>query len=85
MFQDHYENKYSRIATSIRINQSVDLADEIRKLNEMIGIPNGLAQMGVTEDMIPKLVKHSIIDPSNLTIPRLPNQEMWEKLFLESM
>ena len=51
----------------------------------MIGIPNGLAQMGVTEDMIPKLVKHSITDPSNLTTPRLPNQEMWEKLFLESM
>ena len=67
------------------INQSIDLADEIRKLNEMIGIPNGLAQMGVTEDMIPKLVKHSTTDPSNLTTPRLPNQEEWEKLFLESM
>ena len=57
----------------------------LEKLNEMIGIPNGLAQMGVTEDMIPKLVKHSITDPSNLTTPRLPNQEEWEKLFLESM
>ena len=67
------------------INQSVDLADEIRKLNELIVIPNGLAQMGVTEYMITKLVKHSITDPSNLTTPRLSNQEDWEKLFLESM
>ena len=83
--QNHVENKYSRIATAMGINQSVDLADEIRKLNELIGIPNGLAQMGVTEDMIPKLVKHSITDPSNLTTPRLPNEEEWEKLFLESM
>lgn len=83
--QNHVENKYSRIAAAMGINQSVDLADEIRKLNELIGIPNGLAQMGVTEDMIPKLVKHSITDPSNLTTPRLPNQEEWEKLFLESM
>lgn len=83
--QNHVENKYSRIAAAMGINQSVDLADEIRKLNELIGIPNGLALMGVTEDMIPKLVKHSITDPSNLTTPRLPNQEEWEKLFLESM
>ena len=83
--QNHVENKYSRIATAMGINQSVDLADEIKKLNQLIGIPNGLAQMGVTEDMIPKLVKHSITDPSNLTTPRLPNQEEWEKLFLESM
>ena len=83
--QNHVENKYSRIATAMGINQSVDLADEIKKLNQLIGIPNGLAQMGVTEDMIPKLVKHSITDPSNLTTPRLPNKEEWEKLFLESM
>ena len=83
--QNHVENKYSRITTAMGINQSVDLADEIRKLNQLIGIPNGLAQMGVTEDMIPKLVKHSITDPSNLTTPRLPNQEEWEKLFIESM
>ena len=83
--QNHVENKYSRIATAMGINQSVDLADEIKKLNQLIGIPNGLAQMGVTEDMIPKLVKHSITDPSNLTTPRLPNQEEWEKLFIESM
>ena len=41
--------------------------------------------MGVTEDMIPGLVAHAITDPSNLTTPRLPSQEEWEKLFLEAM
>ena len=66
-------------------NDSINLANEIRKLNENIGIPSGLAEMGVTEDMIPELVTHSITDPSNLTTPRLPNEEEWEKLFLESM
>jgi len=35
--------------------------------------------------MIPKLVAHAITDPSNLTTPRVPTQEEWEKLFLESM
>ena len=66
-------------------NSSADLADEIEILNEAIGLPNGLAAMGVTEDMIPSLVDHSITDPSNATTPRLPSQEEWEKLFIEAM
>ena len=83
--QNHVGNKYSRIARAMGKNESINLANEIRKLNENIGIPSGLAEMGVTEDMIPELVTHSITDPSNLTTPRLPNEEEWEKLFLESM
>ena len=80
---DHVGNKYSRIARAMGKNESIDLANEIEKLNEEIGIPSNLAEMGVTEDMIPKLVAHAITDPSNLTTPRLPSQEEWEKLFLE--
>ena len=83
--QNHVGNKYSRIALAMGKNESIDLANEISRLNEEIGIPSGLAEMGVTEDMIPELVTHSITDPSNLTTPRLPNVEEWEKLFLESM
>ena len=83
--QNHVGNKYSRIARAMGKNESINLANEIRKLNENIGIPSGLAEMGVTEDMIPELVTHSITDPSNLTTPRLPSEEEWEKLFLESM
>ena len=81
--KDHVGNKYSRIARAMGKNESIDLANEIEKLNEEIGIPSNLAEMGVTEDMIPKLVAHAITDPSNLTTPRLPSQEEWEKLFLE--
>ena len=61
------------------------MANEIEKLNEIIGLPSGLAEMGVTEDMIPELVAHSMIDPSNITTPRVPTQEEWEKLFLAAM
>ena len=83
--QNHVGNKYSRIALAMGKNESIDLANEISRLNEEIGIPSGLAEMGVTEDMIPELVTHSITDPSNLTTPRLPSEEEWGKLFLESM
>ena len=83
--KDHVGDKYPRIAQAMGKNASADLAIEIEKLNEKIGLPAGLKEMGVTEDMIPELVKHSITDPSNVTTPRLPNPEEWERLFLDAM
>ena len=46
-------DKYARISRAMGKDESTDLAEEIEKLNEKIGLPNGLAAMGVTEDMIP--------------------------------
>ena len=83
--KDHVGDKYSRIARAMGKDENVDLADEIEKLNAAIGLPKGLGEMGVTEEMIPHLVAHSMTDPSNATNPRLPSQEEWEKLFLEAM
>ena len=83
--KDHVGDKYARISRAMGKDESTDLADEIEKLNEKIGLPSGLAAMGVTEDMIPGLVAHSMTDPSNMTTPRLPSQDEWEKLFLEAM
>ena len=83
--KDHVGNKYSRIARAMGKDESINLANEIEKLNEKIGIPSNLTEMGITEDMIPNLVSHAKEDPSNITTPRLPSQEEWEKLFLESM
>ena len=83
--KNHVGDKYSRICRAMGKKESTDLADEIEKLNEKIGLPSGLSEMGITEDMIPGLAAHSITDPSNATTPRLPSTDEWEKLFLEAM
>jgi alcohol dehydrogenase class IV len=83
--QDHVGNKYSRIARAMGKNESINLATEIEKLNERIGMPSNLQEMGVTEDMIPDLIAHAMTDPSNITTPRVPSLKEWEKLFLEAM
>ena len=85
MTEDCFGGKsgYKNVCNLVYISKHV--ANEIEKLNEKIGLPSGLAEMGVTEDMIPELVAHSITDPSNLTTPRLPSQKEWENLFLEAM
>ena len=83
--QDHVGNKYSRIARAMGKSETINLATEIEKLNEKIGMPSNLSEMGVTEDMIPDLIAHAMTDPSNITTPRVPSLEEWEKLFLEAM
>ena len=83
--KDHVGNKLPRILRAMGKSESADLADEIEKFNEKIGLPSGLKEMGVTEEMIPELVEHSITDPSNVTTPRLPSPEEWEQLFLDAM
>ena len=83
--RDHVGDKYTRISRAMGQKGEIDLAEEIEILNAKIGLPSGLKEMGVKEDMIPELVLHSISDPSNATTPRLPNQREWENLFMESM
>ena len=83
--KDHVGDKLPRILKAMGKSESADLADEIEKFNEKISLPNGLKEMGVTEEMIPELVGHSITDPSNVTTPKLPSPEEWEQLFLDAM
>ena len=83
--QNYVGDKYSRILRAMGKNESSDLANEIEKLNEKIGMPGSLAEMGVTEDMIPELIAHAMTDPSNITTPRVPDLDEWEKLFLEAI
>ena len=83
--KDHVGDKLPRILRAMGKSESADLADEIEKFNEKINLPSGLKEMGVTEEMIPELVEHSITDPSNVTTPRLPSPEEWEQLFFSAM
>ena len=83
--KDHVGNKLPRILKAMGKSESADLADEIEKFNEKISLPSGLKEMGVTEEMIPELVEHSITVPSNVTTPKLPSPEEWEQLFLDAM
>ena len=83
--REHVGNKYSKILRAMGKDSSVDLAEEIEILNQSIGLPSGLEEMGVTEAKIPGLVEHSMTDPSNATTPRLPSEEEWETLFLDAM
>ena len=81
----HVGDKYERISRSMGIPESSDLAEVIENLNSEIGLPQNLGEMGIVEDMIPDLAKHSVVDVCSFTNPVIPNLEDYEKLFVEAI
>ncbi|MFL2704788.1 MAG: iron-containing alcohol dehydrogenase [Gammaproteobacteria bacterium] len=78
-------DKYERINRSMGLKPSSDLAETVEDLNEKIGLPKNLKEMGVVADMIPGLSAHSVSDVCSLTNPIIPSQEDYEKLFIEAI
>lgn len=62
-----------------------DLADFIERLNRDLGLPPGLRAMGVTDEMIPRMVEGAMADHSTATNPRPVGRHDFEALFREAM
>ena len=57
----------------------------VQELNDSLGIPRGLSDLGVTEAAIPELVKGAIIDPSCGGNPIELTEENLTQLFKAAM
>ena len=58
-----------------------DPADFIRELNASLGLPNGLAEMGVKHDAIGALAEHASKDICTFTNPRPCTVDDYQGLF----
>ena len=79
--REHVGDKYQRLNTALGIAQNDDSADFIRSLNNRIGLPANLSEMGVNSDSIPSLADHAVKDICTYTNPRACSLEEYEKLF----
>ena len=57
------------------------LAERVRKLADEVGVPKGLAALGVTEDVVPRLARTTLKDACLATNPRETDARDIEALF----
>ena len=64
------EGKLERIAQAMGLASAADVAPAIRAMTAKLGLPAGLAELGVTREMFPRIVAGALKDHSHKTNPR---------------
>ncbi len=77
--------KLERLAETMGLAGPADVAPSIKALNQRLGLPSGLAAMGVTAEMFPKIIEGAMADHCHKTNPRTPTPDDYAALLKQSM
>jgi len=77
--------KYARLRAVMGLAENADLAAAVAGLNARLGLPAGLAEMGLPERLIPDLAEAATKDHCAETNPRDASAGDYEALFREAM
>jgi len=80
---DHVGDKYSRLSQVL--GATGDLADWMAAFNEKLGVPRGLAAMGVTPAMLPAIAEAATKDHCHPTNPRPATVADYQAILEQSM
>lgn len=62
-----------------------DIAAALREMNARLGLPTGLAALGVTEDLFERVIDGALADHCHKTNPRLASREDYRAMLQASM
>lgn len=83
------ENRLQRMAQAIGIGfcdaRGTELADALRDLNARLGLPSGLAAMGVTPDLFERVIDGAMADHCHKTNPRIATRDDYREMLQASM
>jgi alcohol dehydrogenase class IV len=79
------EEKYARLREVIGLEPGAELADWVSELNRELGLPAGLAALGVPADILPRIAEHAEQDPSTETNPRPATRRDYLGLLTQSL
>jgi len=83
--RSHAAEKIVALENALDLPPGKCLATHIEQLNAELGLPASLAAMGVTADMIPRMVEGAIKDHSTATNPRPVDREGFQQLFEQAL
>jgi alcohol dehydrogenase class IV len=83
--ESHVGDKYKRLRQVMGLSEDDGLAEAVAGLNARLGLPAGLAEMGLPERLIPDLAAAATKDHCAETNPRQASASDYEALFREAM
>lgn len=79
------ERRLDRMAQAMGLASGNDIPDAIRDMNARLGLPTGLAAMGVPHDWFGKIVSGALADHCHKTNPRVATAEEYEHILATSL
>ncbi|MDP2417533.1 MAG: iron-containing alcohol dehydrogenase [Hydrogenophaga sp.] len=79
------DRRLERMAQAMGLGSAADLGPAIRDMNARLGLPSGLAAMGVTPDLFDKVIEGALADHCHKTNPRLASVADYRAMLESSM
>ncbi|MGD9773749.1 iron-containing alcohol dehydrogenase [Diaphorobacter sp.] len=79
------ERRLERMAHAMGLAFAGDISDAIRDMNARLGLPTGLAALGVTESMFDDVIRGALADHCHATNPRPATPEDYRQMLTQSL
>jgi alcohol dehydrogenase class IV len=79
------EKRLARMAQAMGLENADDIGQAIGAMNARLGLPSGLAAMGVTELMFDAIIHGAMADHCHKTNPRLASADDYRAMLLQAM
>lgn len=79
------DQRLQRMAHAMGLASASDIPAAIQDLNARLGLPKGLAEMGVKPDMFAQIIKGALADHCHKTNPRIASAQEYEAMLADSL
>jgi 4-hydroxybutyrate dehydrogenase len=79
------DRRLERMAHAMGLAPGSDVAAAVKDMNARIGMPAGLAEMGVQREWFPRIIQGAMADHCHKTNPRIATEQDYEEMLAASM
>jgi alcohol dehydrogenase class IV len=79
------ENRLDRMAQAMGLQSGSDIPDAIKDMNARLGLPTGLAAMGVNQGLFDQVITGALADHCHKTNPRIASAQEYRQLLADSL